>query len=475
MSQSLDGKIAIVTGASRGIGAAIAVEFAKRGAKGIAITYVSNVDAAEAVLQRIRDYGTAGVAIKADASDPSSAASIVHATQQAFGSDEIDILVNNAADSTLFPLDDTTPEVFYRSFTTNVLTPLLLAKSVMPHIRRGGRIINISSRLARVPSVGGVYVYAASKAALENVTRNLATEWAAKKLITVNNVMPGPTDTDAMNGTLPELLERARTVATAEKRLGKPEEIANVVAFIAEDGSRWINGKGSISGILHDDGLLKSDILIARASQAIRADESQMSFGLPVAFRGDMSISLGVDCHMTGPADLPYQMRLALQLAGQAANQPPLDADLAPVHIPGTSMEALNLGTIAEAKAPRMEDKIGSLAEGKLADIVILNATSPRMVCAAQKDPVTAIVRHASIRHVEPAIIDGVVRKLDGKLLPVRPDQSAPSEVERMGEMSWNIVATELAKLDMSAGAGSMIQLFNIDEINHGSSTTLRD
>jgi 3-oxoacyl-[acyl-carrier protein] reductase len=152
----------------------------------------------------------------------------------------------------------------------------------MPHIRHGGRIINISSRTARVPTPGGVYLYAASKAALENFTRNLATEFAAEKGITVNNVMPGPTDTgkfsnhllavstpwvcvdmceserqvvlsigyglisvvglDALREAPSELVERTKTVATAEKRLGKPEEIASVVAFMAEDGSRWING-----------------------------------------------------------------------------------------------------------------------------------------------------------------------------------------------------------------------------------------
>ncbi|KAI9732443.1 MAG: hypothetical protein M1834_001651 [Cirrosporium novae-zelandiae] len=242
MSKSLQGKIAIITGASRGIGAAIAIEFAKRGAKGITITYLSNANAAEATLQAIRAYGTEALAVKADASDPSTAASIVEATQRAFSSEGIDILVNNAADISLYALDAITPDTFHRSFDTNLLAPMLLVQSVMPHVRRGGRIINISSRLARVPSPGGTYLYAASKAALENFTRTLATEWAAPKGITVNNVMPGPTDTDGIRGAPPEMVERAKTVATAEKRLGKPEEIASVVAFMAEDGSRWING-----------------------------------------------------------------------------------------------------------------------------------------------------------------------------------------------------------------------------------------
>jgi cytosine/adenosine deaminase-related metal-dependent hydrolase len=243
---------------------------------------------------------------------------------------------------------------------------------------------------------------------------------------------------------------------------------------------------------LQNYGLLKSDILISHASQATRDDreiltaagvyvsvtpetESQMGLGLPAAFCDDMPVSLGVDCHITGPADLPYQMRLALQLARQAANQPVLDANLAPVHIPGTSMQAFNLGTVAGARAVKMEDKIGSLAEGKLADIVIFDATSPGMICGAQKDPVTAIVRHASIRDIDAVIIDGVVRKLDGKLMPVNTDGIAPQDVEHKIELGWGIVASQLAKsrekidskiskLDMSAGAESMIELFGIDK-----------
>jgi cytosine/adenosine deaminase-related metal-dependent hydrolase len=198
-----------------------------------------------------------------------------------------------------------------------------------------------------------------------------------------------------------------------------------------------------------------------------------MALGLPAAFRSDMPVSLGVDCHMTGPADLPYQMRLALQLARQAFNQPLLDADLAPAHIPGTSLQAFNLGTIAGARAVRMEDKIGSLAKGKLADIVIFNAMSPGMICAAQKDPVTAIVRHASIRDVEGVIVNGVVRKMHGNLVPVIVGGFAP--VEGRSELSWSKIASVLAeskekvdarisKLDMSAGAESMIRLYGIDK-----------
>jgi len=116
-----------------------------------------------------------------------------------FETDAIDILVNNAAIMELRGIDSITPDDIWRTMTTNFAGPLLMVQAVLPFIRRGGRIINLSSRLARAPSPGGVYVYAASKAALENFTRNLATEWAAQKGITVNNVMPGATDTGTYN------------------------------------------------------------------------------------------------------------------------------------------------------------------------------------------------------------------------------------------------------------------------------------
>ncbi|KAH8799808.1 hypothetical protein F5884DRAFT_117496 [Xylogone sp. PMI_703] len=242
MSKTLEGKIAIVTGASRGIGAAIAIELAKRGAKGVAITYASNIKAADAVVEQIRNHGSLAVAICANNTDSSAIETVVSSTQAAFSVTDIDILVNNAACSDLYPLSDISETNFNQIFHTNVLGPLMLIRAVLPHIRKGGRIINISSRLARVPSEGGVLLYAASKAAMENATRNLAMEWPSIKGITINNVMPGPTDTDALAGAPAAFTERAKQIATAEKRLGTPDDIASVVAFMAEDGSRWING-----------------------------------------------------------------------------------------------------------------------------------------------------------------------------------------------------------------------------------------
>ena len=136
-----------------------------------------------------------------------------------------------------------TPAAFNKTMHTNVLLPYLLTQSLLPCIRPGGSIINISSRAARSHFGGPTTLYCASKAALEHLTRNIATEVAAEKRITVNNVMPGGTETDAIKLASSELIERVVRDATAERRLGRPEEIADVVCFLAGGGgARWING-----------------------------------------------------------------------------------------------------------------------------------------------------------------------------------------------------------------------------------------
>jgi len=141
--------------------------------------------------------GSSALAIKADVSASDQARETVKKTMEFFETDAVNILINNAAIMELRGIDSITSDDIWRTMTTNFAGPLFMVQAVLPFIRRGGRIINLSSRLARAPSSGGVYVYAASKAALENFTRNLATEWAAQKGITINNVMPGATDTGA--------------------------------------------------------------------------------------------------------------------------------------------------------------------------------------------------------------------------------------------------------------------------------------
>lgn len=167
--------------------------------------------------------------------------------------------VNNAANALFRPFDDNTVDDFHTVFNTNVGGVVFLIKAALPKMRRGGRIINISSRLARFTRGDPLILYSSSKAALEHLTRQLAFRYAAPLGITVNTVMPGPTDTgdwvkmpesiehllirspDAMEKYTTEV-ELLRNAATAEKRLGTVDDIAQVVTFVAEEGSRWING-----------------------------------------------------------------------------------------------------------------------------------------------------------------------------------------------------------------------------------------
>jgi cytosine/adenosine deaminase-related metal-dependent hydrolase len=175
--------------------------------------------------------------------------------------------------------------------------------------------------------------------------------------------------------------------------------------------------------------------------------------------------------HATCSADIISQMRLALQLARHSTNQPLLDAGKFPANLKGSTEQAFNLGTVQGARAVHM-DQTGSLAEGKLADIVIFDASSPSMICAAEHDPVAAVVRHSSIRDIETVIIDGIVRKEAGHLLPIK----AESEIALGGEkqLAWKDVAQNLVssreriqskidKLDIEAGRKMLMEMWHID------------
>ncbi|KAF2496555.1 short chain dehydrogenase [Lophium mytilinum] len=243
MSQTLAGKIAVVTGASRGIGAAIALEFAERGAKGIAITYNSDNTAAEAIVQKIKSSGSEAFALKVDLLDPEAGEKIVKAALDGFKTDGIDILVNNAVLIHQRPFTSTTLSDFHIMFDANLAGPIFITQAVLKVIKPQGRIIMISSQAAIVPSPSPFTLYAAAKAALDHFTRSIALEFADAKRITINSVMPGPTATDAVKQLDPAVLKQFTSRPTAEKRLGTPEEIAHVVAFLAEDKARWINGQ----------------------------------------------------------------------------------------------------------------------------------------------------------------------------------------------------------------------------------------
>jgi cytosine/adenosine deaminase-related metal-dependent hydrolase len=165
--------------------------------------------------------------------------------------------------------------------------------------------------------------------------------------------------------------------------------------------------------------------------------EIQMALGDPVCFRTDLSkvSSLGVDCHSAAAADIPGQMRLALQYARGTRNRRILESGKTPRSIEYTVEQVFNLGTIQGARAVGKESEIGSLAEGKLADLVIYDPQSPGMVCASALDPVAAIVLHSSVRDIDTVFVDGVIRKQGGKLSPVDVDSK---------KMDWKEIASKL-------------------------------
>ncbi|KAK4118442.1 dehydrogenase with different specificitie [Parathielavia appendiculata] len=237
------GKVAIVTGTSRGIGAGIAFELARRGAK-VAGTYTSqgSEKAMEALIEKIDGLGNGSQAIKikADLRDPSVPKQILEQTFQAFGTN-VDILINNAGAELVKPLQEITVEDFASIYDLNVRGPLLMTQAVLPHLRRPGRIINISSVGARY-GFKDLSVYCSSKAALEGLTRCWAAELGAAGH-TVNAVNPGPVQTQLMENIPKEYIEMQKSQTPVENRIGTVDDIAQIVAWLASEESRWISGQ----------------------------------------------------------------------------------------------------------------------------------------------------------------------------------------------------------------------------------------
>jgi len=228
---TLAGKTAVVTGGSRGIGAAVVRRLAQDGAR-VVFSYRRNRAAAVALAREV----AGSVAVRVDQAD---LASLEVLFEPVAGG--LDILVNNAAISALYPIGDITPELFDRVMAVNARFPLLAMRRAESLMRDGGRIINVSSLNTMVPAPG-IALYCASKAALEQFTKVAAREFGPRG-ITVNTVSPGATDTEMLRAdNSPEALGRTVTL-TALGRLGQPADIADVVAFLAGPDSRWITGQ----------------------------------------------------------------------------------------------------------------------------------------------------------------------------------------------------------------------------------------
>jgi 3-oxoacyl-[acyl-carrier protein] reductase len=238
--KSAQQQVAIVTGASRGIGAAIAQRLARDG-YAIVVNYAGNVAEADKVVGAITAGGGTAVAIQADVADPAAVRALFDQAIAQLG--RVDVLVNNAGimPPQLPQLADTDDQTFDRLVAVNLKGSFNTMREAATRLQHGGRIINFSSSLVgtRLP---GYAVYAATKAAVETMTNILAKEMRGKN-ITVNAVAPGPTVTALfLDGKTPELIERLSKMAPLE-RLGQPEDIANTVSFLAGTDGAWINGQ----------------------------------------------------------------------------------------------------------------------------------------------------------------------------------------------------------------------------------------
>ncbi|MGH6897680.1 MAG: SDR family oxidoreductase [Geminicoccaceae bacterium] len=232
----LAGKVALVTGGSRGIGAAIAKRLAHDGAD-VALTYESAADSAQAVVAKIEAAGRRGLAIRADSAHPVAVVGAVERTADTFG--RLDVLVNNAGIYPFGPLEEVTLEEVDRTLAIHVRAAFVASQAAARHMDAGGRIISIGScSIDRVPGPG-VTVYAMSKSALIGLTKGLARDLGARG-ITANLINPGPTDTDMNPADGPGADEERSLMAVGH--YGKPDDIAAMVAHLAGEGGAFITG-----------------------------------------------------------------------------------------------------------------------------------------------------------------------------------------------------------------------------------------
>ncbi|MFI7278413.1 SDR family oxidoreductase [Streptomyces sp. NPDC049879] len=236
-----DGRTALVTGASRGIGRAIAERLAADGAD-VAVHYGGGAEGAEETVSRITAAGGRAFAVHAELGTAGDVDTLITGLERGLAGRPLDILVNNAAAPPGGPIETDTPEAFDRLFAVNVRAPYFLIQRALPLLRDGGRIITLSSVATRMANPGQTS-FAMGKGALETMTLTLASALGARG-ITVNAVAPGATRTDA-NAAFFEApgLREFIEAGTALGRLGRAEDVADAVAFLASDAGRWITGQ----------------------------------------------------------------------------------------------------------------------------------------------------------------------------------------------------------------------------------------
>ena len=236
----LAGKVAVVTGASKGIGAGIAVALAAEGAS-IVVNYASSKSGADAVVDRITQAGGKAIAVKADVSKAEDAQALIDAAVKEFG--RLDVLVNNSGVYGFAPLDAITPEDFHRHFDINVLGLLLTTQAAAKHWGGGGSVINIGPPVPPT-TLPETPVSPATKGAVDAITGVLSRELGPRG-IRVNSINPGMVETEGSReaGVIGSDFERATAAQTPLGRIGQPDDIAGVAVFLASDDARWMSGE----------------------------------------------------------------------------------------------------------------------------------------------------------------------------------------------------------------------------------------
>jgi 3-oxoacyl-[acyl-carrier protein] reductase len=237
----LKGKVAVVTGASKGIGAGIAKSLANAGAA-VVVNYASSKEGAERVVAEIKAKGGKAIAVKGDVAKSADVKHLFEETRKTFGA--LDVLVNNAGIYKFQPLDEITEDEFHRQFNTNVLGTILATQEAARHFGpNGGSVINISSVASESP-VPTASVYSATKGAVDAATRVLAAELGPRR-IRVNVIAPGGVETEGTHalGIIGSDFEKQMVADTPLGRLGQPDDIAGVALFLASDDSRWLTGE----------------------------------------------------------------------------------------------------------------------------------------------------------------------------------------------------------------------------------------